>query len=154
MDLKMIKPRNWRLHKPDWLNNRYLLLASLFYGLMFVLASIKGLERTFIWTFNDKLLHFAAYSVLTALVYLGLRSRPSGEFFLPRLLWCWAIVCGLGALDELAQALVARDASFDDWLADIAAAIVMLLLIALGHSLRLLWNLYRPNDDLADDQPS
>ena len=119
---------------------------------MFLLGSVRSLERSFIWTFNDKLLHFAAYAVLTVLVYLGLRSRPIGQFFLPRILWCLVIVTGLGALDEIAQYLVARDANFDDWLADTAAAIVILLFVAIGHGLLLVWQLFRPNPEVLDDQ--
>lgn len=148
----MINPKGDALKRHDWLNNRYLLAALVFYGLMFVLGSIKALERSLIWTFNDKLLHFVAYAILTALIYLGLRSRPIGKFFLPRILACWTLVSGLAALDELAQILVARDPSFDDWLADTAAAIVMILFLVLGHGLMGIWNLYRSAQDQGADQ--
>jgi VanZ family protein len=121
-------------HKPQWINNRYFLIAAIFYVVMFILASMHFLESSLIWTFNDKLLHFLAYFFLTIMVYLGLRSSPIGEFLLPRILWCFVLVSGAGALDELAQYLVDRDSSFDDWLSNTAAVIVVLLLIVLGTS--------------------
>jgi len=142
----MMSNQKFILKKPEWLSNRYFLVASAFYVAMFVLGSIRTLERTFIWTFNDKLLHFLAYSFLTVLVYIGLRSRPIGEFFLPRTLACLAIVCVAGALDEIAQYFVGRDSSFDDWLADSAAAVVILFFVAIGHLLFWAWSQYRQAD--------
>ena len=127
------------LHQPEWLKNRYFLAASVFYVAMFILGSMQMLERTLIWTFNDKLLHFVAYFCLTGLVYIGMMMRPSGELFLPRMLWSLVIVSGAGALDEFAQYFVGRDSSFDDWLADTAASNTLLLLIVIGHTVHRIW---------------
>ena len=135
----------------NWLKNPYLLAACVLYVLMFVLGSIRILERFFTHAFNYKLLHFVAYLILTILVYVGLKSRPIGEFFAPRVLWCWLIVSGAGAIDEIAQFLVARDPSFDDWLADTAAAIFTLLFIVLGHGLLWVWHWYRAGQDQGAD---
>ena len=129
------------LHKPQWLKNRYFLIATVFYLAMFILASMHVLESSLIWTFNDKLLHFAAYLFLTSLVYAGLRSSADGEFFLPCILWSLAISWGAGAIDEIAQYFVGRDSSFDDWLADAAASVVAALIISLGH---LIYKALRP----------
>lgn len=137
---------------PNWIKNPYLLVATVFYVLMFVLGSIRVLEHYFIWTFNDKLLHFVAYLVLTTLVYQGLKSRPIGEFFMPRILWCWAIISGAAAVDEIAQYFVGRDPSFDDWLADIAATIFMILLLTLGHGVLWVWHWYRQNQNQNQSQ--
>ena len=120
------------------LGNPFLAIASAFYLAMFILGSIRSLEHTLIWTFNDKLLHFAAYSVITVLVYFGMAKQPIGEFFLPRILSSLALVIGLGAFDELAQYFVGRDSSFDDWLVDSAAAVFILGAIAIGHGMLLL----------------
>ena len=139
------------LHKPEWLKNRWLLAGSVFYVAMFVLGSIPTIERTFISTFNDKLMHFAAYSILTVLVYLGLRTQIIGEFFLPRILWCFAIVLGMGALDEIAQYFVGRDPSFDGWLSDSAASVLILMFIITGHLLLLGRHYYRPSDEPNQD---
>jgi VanZ family protein len=134
--------------KPAWLNNRWFLGASVFYALMFILGSVRSLERSVIWTFNDKLLHFVAYSIITALIYLGLKSRPIGEFLLPRFLSCLAIVLLAGALDEIGQFFVGRDSSFDDWLADAAAAVVLLIGVAFAHALIWAWQQFRgPNPE-------
>lgn len=146
----MTMHNKFHLHQPRWLGgiiapiitNRWLLAASTLYALMFVLGSIRALERSLIWTFNDKLLHFGAYFVLTALIYLGLRLRPVGEFFLPRALTCLATVFCLGALDEIAQYFVGRDPSFDDWLADAAAAVILLLIVGVGHAIARAWSQY------------
>ena len=145
--LNLMNAKHSLLHKPQWLNNRYFLIATVFYIAMFVLGSMRVLEHTLIWTFNDKLLHFAAYFFLTGLVYIGLGSRPSGQLFLPRVLWSLIIVSGAGALDEFAQAFVGRDSSFDDWLADTAASITLLLLISVGHVFLVLLAQYRDQKD-------
>ena len=136
--------------KPQWLSNPWFLGATIFYGAMFILGSVRSLERTFIWTFNDKLLHFTAYFVLTALIYLGLKTRPIGELFFPRSLATLAIVAGAGALDEIAQYFVGRDSSFDDWVADTAAAVVLLILVALVHG--LIWTLEMYRQSISTDE--
>ena len=135
----------------NWLKSPYLLAACVFYALMFVLGSIRILERFFIHAFSDKLLHFGVYLILTVLVYMGLKSRPIGEFFAHRVLWCWLIVSGMGAIDELAQFFVGRDPSFDDWLADTFAAIFTLMFITLGHGILWVWHWYRHSQDQGAD---
>ena len=90
---------------------------------MIILSSFKFLERSFIWTFNDKLLHFVAYAILAGLIFLGWRNKT----FLPRLVHTLLILGVLGALDEFLQNFTGRDPSFDDWLADMAGAILMLM---------------------------
>ena len=136
------------LQIPQWINNRYFLIAAIFYAAMFILASMHVLESSLIWTFNDKLLHFVAYFFLTIMVYLGLRGSPIGEFLLPRMLWCFGLVSGAGALDEFAQYFVGRDASFDDWLADTAAVIIALMIILLGQ---IVIKMFRPATALEDN---
>jgi VanZ family protein len=119
--------------------NPWLLLAWTFYGLMIVLASFKSLERSFIWTFNDKLLHFLAYAVLSAMIFWGWSNKP----FLPRLITTLTILGVLGAFDELLQNFTNRDPSFDDWLADMAGAILSLAAIASLMIVRWLWRTYQ-----------
>jgi len=119
--------------------NPWLLSAWTFYWVMIILASFKFLERSFIWTFNDKLLHFVAYAFLGGLIFLGWRNKT----FLPRLVHTLGIVGVLGALDELIQNFTGRDPSFDDWLADMAGAILMLMGCIGLMILRWLWRTYR-----------
>ncbi|WP_280774861.1 VanZ family protein [Polynucleobacter sphagniphilus] len=142
-----MKARKFTLQKPKWLENRYLLIACVFYVAMFFLGTIRALEHSLIWSFNDKLLHFLAYFFLMTLIFIGLQSRPIGEFFLPRALACLAIISVAGALDEIAQYFVGRDSSFDDWLADAAAAVVFLLLMALKEFLLWAWAQYQAQED-------
>ena len=106
---------------------------------MIILASFKFLERSFIWTFNDKLLHFVAYAILAGLIFLGWRNKT----FLPRLVHTLLILGVLGALDEFLQNFTGRDPSFDDWLADMAGAILMLMGFIAFLIVRWLWRTYR-----------
>jgi VanZ family protein len=101
---------------------------------MVFLSSFKFLERSFIWTFNDKLLHFLAYACLSGLIFIGWRNKP----FLPRLMTTLAILSVLAAIDEILQNLTGRDPSFDDWLADMAGAILSLIVLTLYSILRWL----------------
>ena len=119
--------------------NPWLICAWSFYWLMVILGSFKFLERSFIWTFNDKLLHFLAYACLSGLIFIGWRNKP----FLPRLMITLGILSVLAAIDEILQNFTGRDPSFDDWLADMAGAILSLIVLTLYIILRWLWQTYR-----------
>jgi len=104
--------------------NHWLMAALSFYGLMLLLATFKVFERGLIGSFNDKLLHFLAYMLICALIYRGLRF----EFLIERFLVTIAIVGVLGAFDELLQMVSShRVSEFDDWLYDMAGALLFLL---------------------------
>ena len=111
-------------------SNRQLMLAFILYFLMLVLASFQPLERGLINLFNDKLLHLLFYMALTVLVYRGL----SIDFFVERLLACFAIGISLAALDEFLQLLSShRQAQFDDWLFDMLGVVFILALVITLH---------------------
>lgn len=83
---------------------------------------------------SDKLLHFAAYAVLTALVVAALAAHG-------RLGWRWLgwTVLGTavyGALDELLQIPVGRHCDFWDWVADMSGVGAVLVLAAGWLALR------------------
>jgi len=119
--------------------NPWLLIAWAFYWAMVILGSFKFLERSFIWTFNDKLLHFVAYAVLAGLIFIGWANKP----FLPRLMTTLGILALLAGVDEILQNLTGRDPSFDDWLADMAGAILTLISLTGLMVVRWFWRAYR-----------
>lgn len=111
-------------------SNFYFAVASIFFVTMIVLASIGDFEKQLIWLFNDKLLHLFAYSILSVLIYLGLKGH-----LLSRVALTLFVVAGLGAFDELFQNFFPkRDPSFDDWLVDCLGAIVTVGFLALIQS--------------------
>lgn len=79
---------------------------------------------------SDKRLHFAAYGVLALLAGLNLALRgllrPSTALLL------WAALAGFGALDEITQPLVGRQAEWNDWWADLAGLASGLAAVVLG----------------------
>ena len=119
--------------------NPWLLFAWAFYWAMVILASFKFLERSFIWTFNDKLLHFCAYAILAGLIFIGWANKS----FLPRLMTTLGILALLAGIDEFLQSFTNRDPSFDDWLADMAGAILTLIALTGFMVVRWLWRAYR-----------
>ena len=114
------------LHQLRDHSNRFLNIAMVIYLVMLLLANIRPLERAFIGTFSDKLLHLITYMTLTILVYRGLKF----EFFIEKLLATLGIIGLLAALDELLQLFSShRVADFEDWLYDMLGAVFALLII-------------------------
>ena len=107
--------------------NLYLITAAVFFLSMIVLASFGELERNLIWVFNDKILHFFAYFVLSALIFGGFAYHVFS-----RMIMTFFIASGLGAVDELLQFLVPRrDPSFDDWLVDCFGSMFAVVLLGI-----------------------
>ena len=114
-------------NKKSLKHNLYLLAASVFFLSMIVFASFGELERNLIWAFNDKILHFFAYFVLSALLFGGLAYHV-----LSRMITTFFIASGLGAVDELLQFLVpTRDPSFDDWLVDCFGSMIAVVMLGI-----------------------
>mgnify|MGYP002654570245 CR=1 FL=1 len=123
--------------------NRWLMAALSFYLLMLVLATFKFFERGLIGSFNDKLLHLLAYMFICALIYRGLQF----EFLIERLLVTIACVGALAALDEFLQmASSHRVSEFDDWLYDMAGAVVFLLGVIALQLLKAIYRAYTNSD--------
>jgi VanZ family protein len=70
---------------------------------------------------KDKLVHTAAYAVLTLLFATTWR-LSAGRFNLHQTIWVWCIVMLYAAFEETTQPLVNRSASLVDWLADALGA--------------------------------
>lgn len=98
---------------------------------------------------NDKTVHFIAYFILAALLYISTRLTN------PARTWLGATVIAIamiyGAIDELLQPLVGRNADMDDWLYDVAGATCAVFLLA---AIRRIWNWYRTPARLHHDQPA
>lgn len=110
---------------------RCLSAAILFFILMVVLGAIPGEAHALSEAVHDKLLHFLAYTVLSALIYASFTGQPATRAFRTVI-----IVGSLGALDEAIQALMPyRDANWMDWRADMMASLSSVTLLAFLHVL-------------------
>ncbi|HZW12785.1 MAG TPA: VanZ family protein [Noviherbaspirillum sp.] len=110
---------------------RCLMAAALLYALMVLVGAVPGKAEAMSAAVYDKLLHFAAYAVLSGLVYLGLRGRPA-----PRALRTLIVTAVLGGLDEAIQSFMPyRHANWADWRVDMLAALSCVALMILLHPL-------------------
>jgi VanZ family protein len=83
---------------------------------------------------NDKLAHFGVFLVLGALLWPAL--GPIQSSLARRAVFCLAILCFYGAIDELTQPLFNRFCTLDDWLADGAGGATAVVLMTIIHSFR------------------
>jgi VanZ family protein len=75
----------------------------------------------------DKLYHFLAYALLGGL--LATTWQLTVGVLSSRHLWLtWIAVAVVGAVDEFTQLIVGRDCEFSDWAADVAGALVGILI--------------------------
>ena len=99
----------------------YLVAAITLFVLMLALGSYPGNAQALTEKINDKILHFLAYSLLTALIYLSLNS-PKREKFIITI----CIMLALGLTDEYIQSMMSfRNASLLDLSVDLLAAGLM-----------------------------
>jgi VanZ family protein len=110
--------------------NRYFVSAALYYGLLSIVSHIPGpLLSRLAFDIWDKAIHFAIYSVLGILIYLGIRKAFGRLDPLPAVFLSGLAALGLGALDETHQLFVAgRMASVGDGVADFLGGLVGALL--------------------------
>jgi VanZ family protein len=83
----------------------------------------------------DLIPHFITYAVLAVLFATALlvtARRLNGRHFVA----AWILIAVYGAIDEVTQPLVGRQASLLDWLADAAGAAVGLMAVFLWHRWR------------------
>lgn len=107
-------------------------IAAGYYLLMIMLGSIPGKAEAMSEAVHDKLLHFAAYALLTLFVYGAINANTRVRAALTL-----AVIGFLGALDEGLQSLLPwRNASWADWQVDMLAALTTVCLLAFLHALR------------------
>jgi VanZ family protein len=78
---------------------------------------------------GDKLVHFAAYTVLAGLGATTWQ-LAAGQLTARHLMALWIAIAVYGALDEWTQIPVGRDCNFWDWTADLLGAATGLVLFA------------------------
>ena len=99
----------------------YLIAAISLFILMLALGSYPGNAQALTEKINDKILHFLAYSLLTALTYLSLNSTKREKFFITL-----CIMFALSLTDEYIQSMLSfRTASLLDLSVDLLAAGLM-----------------------------
>lgn len=79
---------------------------------------------------NDKIIHFTAFGVLAALVWLFLRARARGATAKTAWLAALALV-PYATLDEYTQQFVGRDTDIADWIANISGITCALVICEL-----------------------
>lgn len=99
----------------------YLAAAITLFVLMLALGSYPGNAQALTEKINDKILHFLAYSLLTALIYLSLHTTKREKFIITL-----CIILALGLTDECIQSMLSfRNASLLDLSVDLLAAVLM-----------------------------
>lgn len=132
--------------------NHRLALAYLFFGLMVGFGAIPGEAQSLSSVFGDKLLHFCAYALLSALIFSG--SAGGAWARASRTLLLVAI---LGAADELIQSGMSyRSADLKDWAWDMLAVCwsvaSMLALDSAGVRVRIIERIDERTGNIDDNE--
>ena len=110
--------------------------GALFYG------THTKLPPGFLPGHSDKIVHFASYAGLAALLISLRATRGTFPWF--SVIGRWMVLALYGAFDELTQLLVNRSADFYDWCADVVGSAVGLAIVTF-----VLWCL-RPSAKASD----
>ena len=113
---------------------RTLLLACILLWMVAAIATHVPLPSTAKISASDKVLHAVGYFVLgmVFLLTLGAYGRRMGSCVLIAI----PVLLAYGALDELTQPWVNRDASWGDWIADGVGVVLAGCVYVLGHGMR------------------
>lgn len=107
-------------------NTRLMGLGYLIYGAILILGNAPGLRGDIGAYASGFELHSLAYGVLAAIFYLALRARAA-----ERIGFALLTIALMGSGDELIQSYFPyRHASIVDWSVDVAAALVVTLIMA------------------------
>lgn len=113
-------------------HHKYLINIPLiiYWLILFILTSLPGKEAITIGV-NDKIEHFGAYGLLSAILYLNLFFQEKFKLLSKYPATFTIIVASLyGMLDELHQLFVpGRSADVIDWLADSIGAVLGVIII-------------------------
>ncbi len=106
---------------------RWLLILGTFFLLMLTIGAVPGEADALSSRYGDKLLHALAYGFMALLCHQAIQAEP----WLRGLLTV-GLIALLGLADESLQSLLPyRNASAIDWCFDIAAAMIVAVLLAL-----------------------
>jgi VanZ family protein len=113
-------------------HHKYLINLPLiiYWIILFVLTTLPGNEALNIGV-NDKIEHFGAYGVLSAILYLNLLFQEKYPLYKKYPATFTLVVASLyGMVDELHQIFVpGRTADIRDWLADFLGSVLGVLII-------------------------
>lgn len=124
----VIKPKRcWRRTAVFWLVALALYWLAIFIGTHLPTQRVSGVAMA-----NDKLVHAAAYAVLTTLLCIAWR-RVGGSLGLRGRLVIAAVILAYGAIDELSQPYFGRSCDLMDWIADGVGVTLALVVDAWRH---------------------
>lgn len=112
--------------------------------IIFIQSSFPAVDLPKVEFFSaDKIVHTGVYGLLAALCFISLIHIKKENLFTGNVyLWTGIITILYGASDEIHQYFVPnRSSELQDWLADIAGVIIMLILIKVFLSKKM--NLFR-----------
>ena len=113
-------------------HHKYLINLPLiiYWIILFVLTTLPGNEAINIGV-NDKIEHFGAYGLLSAILYLNLLFQEKYPLFKKFPATFTLLVASLyGMIDELHQIFVpGRTADIRDWLADFLGSVLAVLIV-------------------------
>ena len=100
----------------DWLRRIAWGLTGVYWGLLFAVTHLPPEQIATAPKFWDKAEHFIAYFLLAALLGASLMLTFPRKRGIP----VWVLIIGMayGAVDELLQPFIRRDAELNDWVAD------------------------------------
>jgi VanZ family protein len=108
----------------------YILAAlAVYWPTLFVLTHIPVPEIARESQMSDKIMHFLAYMGLMMLIWLVINPYARVNWRKPRVYWILAIVVWYGVIDEVLQHFTGRSANVFDFLADLAGAVIGLLVL-------------------------
>jgi VanZ family protein len=118
--------------------------------IIFIQSSFPAVELPKVeFLSSDKIVHMGVYGLLAALCFISLAHIEKQNMFSKNVyLWSGVLTVLYGASDEIHQYFVPnRSSEVQDWLADLAGAIIMLLVIKFFLSKHLsLFRKEQPND--------
>jgi len=109
-------------------NSRWLIAATIFTAAVIFLTHLpnESVPEPFRQGGLDKLMHIAAYGMITFFFVFSLRTPLT-------LIGCLVLspaIITIGVIDEVTQPLVHRTASLFDWLANVVGIVIVLILCA------------------------
>ena len=118
-----------------WLRRTAWITTAAYWAAIFVLTHLppeKLAKMPRVW---DKAAHFLVFFGLAAVLGTAMLLTWPARRTMP--LWVLAISLAYGAVDEVLQPLVRREASVRDWLADAVGIVPAVLLVALAQRMLL-----------------
>ncbi len=111
---------------------KVLLVPLIIYWIvLFIATSLPSTHFVDVFEISDKIKHFGAYFILSALLGLNLHFQEKWKSIVPHFLSYTFILCTIyGLLDEIHQIFVPnRSAEFLDWVADVLGTLLGVIVV-------------------------